>query len=255
VLAGYSDLQSVEIFHLLFLRPFASGPHKSHLIVKGGCNLRFFFGSIRYSEDLDLDVSVVARETLSKNVARVLASPGLTRPLAAYGLAVEAVTAPKQTETTQRWKITLRAAGRAIPLHTKIEFSRRGATDGGRLEPVGSALAHAYRMTPPLVCHYQAEAALAQKIGALAGRVEAQARDVFDLSLLIAAVGGRIASTPNLSKTAAKAAQRALEISYDEYVSQVIAYLAPDEAEPYSSREAWEAQQLQVSEALERVSK
>jgi predicted nucleotidyltransferase component of viral defense system len=244
----------VEIFHLLFLRPLAAGAHKAHLIVKGGCNLRFFFGSIRYSEDLDLDVSIVARETLRKNVNQVLTSAGLLRPLAAYGLSVETISAPKQTDTTQRWKVTLRAAGRTLPLNTKIEFSRRGAVEGARLEAVGTALAHGYRMTPPLVCHYGAEAAIVQKIGALAGRAEAQARDVFDLSLLLAAVQGRVPSAPD-PKVAAKAAGRALEISYDEYVAQVLAYLTPEEAEPHKSPEAWEAQQLQVSEALARVSK
>lgn len=251
----YTHRQDVEIFHLLFLRALASGPHKANLIVKGGCNLRFFFGSVRYSEDLDLDVSVIARQTLRKNVDKALASPSLRRPLATYGLSVEAISAPKQTDTTQRWKVALRVAGRSILLNTKIEFSRRGAAEGARLEAVSTALAHAYRMTPPLVCHYQAEAAIVQKIGALAGRSEAQARDVFDLSLLLALVQGQIPSAPDLSKVAEKAAERALGISYDEYVAQVLAYLSPEESAPYRSPEAWEAQQLQVSEALARVSK
>ena len=33
------------------------------MLVKGGCNLRFFFDSVRYSEDIDFDVAVIARET------------------------------------------------------------------------------------------------------------------------------------------------------------------------------------------------
>lgn len=60
-----TDRQAIEVFHLIFLRAITGGPQKSHLVVKGGCNLRFFFGSVRYSQDLDLDVSVVAKSLVS----------------------------------------------------------------------------------------------------------------------------------------------------------------------------------------------
>ena len=49
-----SDRQAVELFHLLFLRQLASGADRARIALKGGCNLRFYFGSVRYSEDLDL---------------------------------------------------------------------------------------------------------------------------------------------------------------------------------------------------------
>lgn len=251
--SGPTDRQNIEVFQLLFLRAIAIGPQKSHLIVKGGCNLRFFFGSVRYSEDLDLDVSVVARETLRKNVDKVLASPVLRRPLAVYGLEIDGVSAPKQTDTTQRWKIKLRAVARSVALNTKIEVSRRGGSDGARLEAVNAALAYTYRMTPPLVCHYLPNAAIGQKIEALAGRTEVQARDVFDLALLLAHAQGKVSVTPEIKKVVARAIVRAVEISYDDYAAQVLAYLAPEEGEPYKSRESWEAQQLQVVDALERL--
>ncbi len=248
-----TDRQAVEVFHLLFLRAAASGPHRAQLIVKGGCNLRFFFGSIRYSEDLDVDVTIVAKETLRKNVDKVLASPVLRRPLAAYGLEIAAVSSPTQTETTQRWKIQLEARGRTLALPTKIEFSRRGMGGESRLEPVDTGLARGYQMTPPLVGHYLLSAAIEGKIGALAGRAEVQARDVFDLALLLARSRGDIPATSATKKIAPKAAERAMEFSYDEYVAQVVAYLAPEEAAPYATREAWEAQQLEVVDALERL--
>lgn len=53
--------QAVEVFHLIFLRALvAKGEDKSLIALKGGCNLRFYFGSIRYSEDIDFDVVVMA---------------------------------------------------------------------------------------------------------------------------------------------------------------------------------------------------
>ena len=46
--------QVVEMFHLVFLRALvAKGDDKALFALKGGCNLRFYFGSLRYSEDID----------------------------------------------------------------------------------------------------------------------------------------------------------------------------------------------------------
>ena len=56
--------KSVELFHLLFLRHVSEKLEKGLYAIKGGCNLRFFFKSIRYSEDMDLDVRTVARGNL-----------------------------------------------------------------------------------------------------------------------------------------------------------------------------------------------
>ena len=39
--------------------------------MKGGCNLRFFLKSIRYSEDMDLDIHTMSVGTLQNNVERV----------------------------------------------------------------------------------------------------------------------------------------------------------------------------------------
>ena len=41
----------VELFHLLFLRQFNQQISGKLYAIKGGCNLRFFFDSIRYSEN------------------------------------------------------------------------------------------------------------------------------------------------------------------------------------------------------------
>lgn len=101
--------QSTELFHLVFLRALvAKGEDKSLVALKGGCNLRFFFGSVRYSEDMDLDVVVIAKETLKRKVARLLVSPVVTAPLKTHGLTIVETSTPKQTDTTQRWKFGLR---------------------------------------------------------------------------------------------------------------------------------------------------
>ena len=79
--------QSIELFHLVFLRALvAKGEDTSLVVLKGGCNLRFFFGSVRYSEDMDLDVVVIAKGTLKNKVERLLQSPAVTAPLKMYGI-------------------------------------------------------------------------------------------------------------------------------------------------------------------------
>ncbi len=57
--------ESVELFHLQFLRQLCAGPDRALFTLKGGCNLRCFFGSVRYSDDVDLDVTALAKGTLS----------------------------------------------------------------------------------------------------------------------------------------------------------------------------------------------
>src|SRR6266576_2445862 len=98
---------AVELFHLSFLRALTAGADRANYHVKGGCNLRFWFRSVRYSEDLDLDVEVTARATLKNKVERLLSTGPLPALLRVRGLAITSWSAPKQTETTQRWKVAL----------------------------------------------------------------------------------------------------------------------------------------------------
>lgn len=81
----------------------------------------------------------------------------------------------------------------------------------------------------------------------------AQARYVIDLDLLLTRTGpaGVLAAS---SRAVARAPRdRALGLSYEEYVAQVVAYLEPEEQEIYQPRSVWETMQLHVVDALEQV--
>lgn len=52
----YDPRVAVEQFHLLFLEQLGKVVDKQLTALKGGCNLRFFLKSIRYSEDMDIDI-------------------------------------------------------------------------------------------------------------------------------------------------------------------------------------------------------
>jgi predicted nucleotidyltransferase component of viral defense system len=247
-----SARQHVELFHLVFLRALvARGEDKGLFALKGGCNLRFFFGSVRYSEDIDLDVTVMAKGTLKAKVDRLLRSPAVLAPLRIHGIELVDISAPKQTDTTQRWKAGLRAIAFPVPLRTKIEFSRRHDLHGAAFEALDGDFLRPYSMSAFLAMHYATKAAVAQKIQALAGRAEPQARDVFDLNQLLATPGG--AADPPAADRARipQAIERAMSISFDEYASRVVAYLDPEQREIFASRDAWNTMQDAVIARLE----
>ncbi len=244
-------IRSIELFHLLFLAQLTRRVKPGLFVLKGGCNLRFFHGSIRYSEDMDLDLGAIARGAFRDEVRELLASRPFAQILEARNVAIERVSEPKQTQTTQRWKIGLRVEGAGAPLPTKIECSRRGLEDGVVLGSVDPAMARGYRLPPFMVSHYDAAAALLQKIGALAGRRETQARDVFDLHQLLAR-GATLRGRPDRHEdVAARARANAMSVDFGTFRSQVLSYLEPEARAPYDSRSAWDTIVLEVVDALD----
>lgn len=247
-----SARQLVETFHLHFLRQLAAGRDKDAYVVKGGCNLRFFFGSLRYSEDLDVDAAGPSVDALQDRVDRILASTVLRENLESLRLELSRVSSPKQPETTQRWKIQLLPQESDLPLSTKVEFSRRATEEAGTLDAVDARLSRRYRLMPLLLCHYPWPAAIRQKVGALLHRREVQARDVFDLSVLFSRAGEEYSDLGLSEDHVPRAVDRVLELDYEDYMGQVVAYLEPERAEEFASRAVWEAIQLQVIESLGR---
>jgi len=76
--------------------------------VKGGANLRYFFDSHRYSDDIAVDVVSGEEWKLFDQVDRAIASPALSLLLRATGVSVEQSSPHKQSGTTQRWKLSLK---------------------------------------------------------------------------------------------------------------------------------------------------
>jgi predicted nucleotidyltransferase component of viral defense system len=223
---------------------------KTLFALKGGCNLRFYHRSVRYSEDMDLDIRTMAAATLRSNVDAVLEATPFIRSLRAQQLEVTDITTPKQAQTTQRWKIALRMLDQRIRVPTKIEFSRRTLEDGVAIAPVEAELIHRYRLYPVLVQHYEAGTALAQKIAALAMRAETQARDIFDIKLLADAGATATPLKPVQRELLPRAIENAMSISFDDFSGQVVAYLEPDHQEFYRGRAAWESLQEGVVDML-----
>jgi len=184
-----SPIQAVEAFHLVFLRTLDTKYSRTGYVVKGGVNLRAWFGSMRYSEDMDLDVVSGGVHELRDAVDRLIQAPAFLSLMRTQALTLVRSSRPKQTDTTQRWKFEIRAPTSPVPLHTKVEFSRRGIDEDYALEPVRQEIVRPYGIPAPTANHYTAAAAIRQKIGALAGRRETQARDIWDLEHLFRTTG------------------------------------------------------------------
>ncbi|MCX6563298.1 MAG: nucleotidyl transferase AbiEii/AbiGii toxin family protein, partial [Candidatus Aminicenantes bacterium] len=103
-MAIFNSLQSVEVFHLIFLSCLGRKLDKQKWALKGGCNLRFFFRSPRYSDDMDLDVQAIPVDILRIKVNSIISGMPFKMMLEVRGIAIEHVTEHKQTETTQRWR-------------------------------------------------------------------------------------------------------------------------------------------------------
>ena len=253
----FSDIRLREVFHFCFLHRLLQASDRDLYVLKGGANLRFFFGSPRYSEDMHIDVVAGSVATLKKNGYKILEDASFQRSLRVFDIAALEVNDPakaRHTETTQRFGCSLlRSSGVRLP--TQVEFSRRADDpgDAAATELLDAAIALPYRKLAFRCRHYRGSAAIVQKIHALAGRAVTQARDVFDLGILIR--GGHLdaADSAGLLKEApvAEAIACLLELRWHDYEGQVVEFLDADGREEYSSRDGWVALQNLVFESLQ----
>ncbi|MBM3310667.1 MAG: nucleotidyl transferase AbiEii/AbiGii toxin family protein [Candidatus Aminicenantes bacterium] len=243
--------QAIELFHLILLDYLGRKLDKQKWALKGGCNLRFFFKSPRYSDDMDLDVQDIPVEILRDKTNAIISGRPFKTVLEVRKLSVEHVTEHKQTETTQRWKFGLRVPGLSQPLPTKIEFSRRGLEAGSVFEPVSPEIIRLYDLAPLMAHHYPAPVVWRQKINAILSRSVSQARDVFDLHLLLAAGLKPAANAPAGGEPdIARVKDNILSVDFGQFRSQVVSYLEPDLGPLYDSEETWEAMRWRIIEAL-----
>jgi predicted nucleotidyltransferase component of viral defense system len=251
-----SEAQIIEIFHLLLMQVLTAHS-RDQFVLKGGANLRYYFGSVRYSNDIDLDFTGKEGWPVEQLVDAALAGRALKTLLDQQGIVIGESSKPKQTETTRRWKLGLDrkdAAGALI--RTKVEFSNRGNGDDDVLyETIPHRIVDPYAIRPATMSHYGQTAALAQKIAALALRSDTKARDIFDLELLFRLRRAKSDTHALDVSHAMQAAQRALEVGYASFRSEVLPFLDPDVAMLYESQDEWGRIRGRVSDELEVLTK
>jgi predicted nucleotidyltransferase component of viral defense system len=247
-----NNREAIEYFHLSFSNRLASKVSRDFFCLKGGCNLRFYFQSIRYSEDIDFDVHTTSLQTLKKNVEKIISDDTFRSILKHQNIEIVEWSAPKQTPTTQRWKLALKLDNQSLTLHTKIEFSRRiKAFSDSEVQFVTPSIISRYKLQPVLLQHYRLNSAIEQKIKALIDRTETQVRDVVDLKTLKDQLSG--SGTFAISKEhKAKALETLMSISFSDFKSQVWPYLMSDYQAHYENKKAWEQLQVEVLAFIEK---
>jgi len=254
----YNPLQLRELFHIEFLRWLGRKVKAENYAVKGGVNLRFFFKSFRYSEDMDLDARNIRVIQLKEVVMSILDAPTFQDNLSPFGIirtVAPDIARAKQTETTQRFKIHLISSS-GEDLFTKIEFSRRGFAGNVVVGALDDAILRAYRLAPLLVPHYDIDSAIAQKLHALAARKTVQARDIFDLYVLSSQYAGGNKPTGSIkTDSLSKAYERVFDLEFKQFRDTVVSYLSSEDQAVYNKPESWEEVRLKVAHFIEEVRK
>src|SRR5476651_58705 len=88
----WTERQAIELFHLVFVAHLGRRVDKALFAIKGGCNLRFYCRSIRYSEDIDFDIRTMGTATLANHVDSLLTAPAFTQALQIKQIEIDHVT-------------------------------------------------------------------------------------------------------------------------------------------------------------------
>lgn len=255
---NYNSLQLREVFHLEFLRRLGRAVKSENYSVKGGVNLRFFFKSFRYSEDMDIDVRAIGVVQLKETVMKVLINDSFQENLKPFGIVriiPPDIAKAKQTETTQRFKVHLILSS-GEDLFTKVEFSRRGFSGKPIIGAVDDSILRAYKLASLLAPHYDSHCAITQKLGALASRTAIQARDVFDLYILSSQYDIKSKRIDNIKpEIIQKAYDHTFEIEFEQFRDTVVSYLSGEDQMAYNKPESWEEIRLKVANFIEEVGK
>ena len=277
-----------EAFHVLLLEYLIARlrpESPSAFALKGGVNLRLYFGSPRYSQDIDFDAEPRLRSALRTAIRQGLQDPDIRRAFVELGGDDVRVPADpvKDTATTLRFKFGVVLAGVDHPTKIEVSFRQRAALDVAVAEAAPSSLVDPYRVPAPILApaprrargrspvvtqepippgplvlpHYPRLPALRQKIGALAGRTEVQARDVFDLSVLgagdvDAADAAQLRAALSTS-TLREAQARTFQITYAEYRDQVLEYLDDADRAAFEGPGRWDELCLTAGALIERL--
>lgn len=253
-----SPVEAREAVHLLILQEFAGLASAQAVILKGGVNLRLFFGSVRYSEDMDLDGEPHLRDAIRGCIRGIFTDNAFLGRLRSIGIrGLDPGEGPnKDTETTFRYKFGVIMQGDIrYPTKVEVSFRVRYAGDLSVTEEPAAKFFDVYDLDPCAVRRYRREAAVRQKIDALGGRSQVQARDVFDLSVLVGAAYDeellRFIAAGLSTERLNEALDRTYTITFDEYEGRVLEFLSDEDRRRYGSEDNWTDFQLECTELIE----
>lgn len=252
------QLQALDVaegFHLVFLVALHAAADPATWALKGGGNLRLYFDSLRFSEDIDIDVFVDPTRMRGR-VEKAFASATLAKLLASLGSTREYLNPKERTDTKERWTIGLRNPAVPAMVYTQVELSYReyDLQEYVVVEAPKSSAATGHPPVPsPTIGHYVPRGAVIQKIGALRGRRHTQPRDVFDLDHLFRKFPSSPARGLVENSGLDQAVARLLELEFADYRAKVVSFLEPSIRAACDSESYWAEMQLRVAGVLEAM--
>lgn len=220
---------------------------RNEVTLKGGFAMRVMAGSVRYTKDLDLEsyssVPLKLVQACIRKAVNDLRSSGLVADLA--------MSEPKQTETTQRWKIGGRVGDQDI--HLTVEVSRRNAEPQGGVERTMYSSGHGLGSIP--VSCIALPSLAAAKVDCLLNPNREAPRDLYDLFLLI-----RMDVSPRPETIAAYGRERLAEMrdnlwskiekmDFEVARQSLLGFLPPEKASALT-QEVWDEMRLVVDEKV-----
>ncbi len=238
----------------LLVELMSNAMHKE-LVLKGGMAMRAVHGSVRYTKDIDLD----ADERASKERIQGVVRRSIERAVSSGLIANALVTAPKQTDTTLRWKITGTQPNSTAPMNLTVEVSRRPKLIEGHVVevPLDKSFNQTGRDVRVQVLDSQHIAVT--KVLALTDPMRMAPRDLFDLNVLLEAgvedPGPLLAQMPDakqrLPLIMAELWPKIEAMSYEQFRTEVVPYL-PTEVGQAIDSEAFDAMRVDVGVAVEQ---
>lgn len=237
-----------EALHLFVLRNLSNRWTGRFWAVKGGCAMRLFHRSDRYSVDLDVDAPGFSLAALKAGAAAALEETGRLVRERGWGR-IENVTFAKEGENVLRIKLALvTEAGTRLP--TKIELSRRSAPlkQFGIVAKPGLDSLQMLGITAFLLPTYSRDGMIVLKVSALLGRSAFAVRDVYDLGHLM--TGALPAKEFRALKIGADKLRHAADLVlgndavWEKYLSDVHPYLAGANHDARS----WDVERMRLSE-------
>lgn len=261
-----SATEAREAVHVLLLRQLGRIRDGRAVILKGGVNLRLFYGSPRYSEDMDLDGEPETRLAIRGAIRGIFEDRGFLDSLRRLGLrGLDPKEGPnKDTEVTFRYKFHVLAPGdQSYGTKVEVSFREREGVDSFVAATPDTGRTEKYLPNDAgfSVQRYDRPSALRQKIAALAGRTRIEARDIFDINLLLGSRGEPFQEqqlVTFLARTVDQATlrlahERTLQLEYPEYESLVVRFLEDDVREAYRSESKWDELRLRAASLIEEI--
>lgn len=235
-----------------FLSALFAGTLKREFALKGGLAMRAAFGSRRYTKDVDLQT---APEIPMARVRSMIES-AIGEATGLGLLANVVVTAPKQTETVQRWKINGEMAEGGSKVNMTVEISRRGMPDKADVSRIAVAPNGDGEDKTVFFESFSPTLLAASKTEALLSTNRVAVRDLFDIYHLVVTM--RVdPPTHILKKLGPDALAQAMKevwpklemMTWDLACQDLLPSLPRDEAAKLDEGE-WDAMRLRTAEAV-----